>query len=76
MTRSYVILRVSRQPYDEVRAALESYGYQHAFKNRFDGEIIDMHEIALQVEPGNDLLSLIDETDPRYHATVTIPEGT
>lgn len=43
MTHTYAVLDISRVAYDEIRRKLEVAGYQHAF----DGDIIDMHGIAL-----------------------------
>jgi hypothetical protein len=50
VTRTYAILEVSREAYQEIRAKLETAGYQHAFhKDSQDDEpVIDMHGIALK----------------------------
>lgn len=50
MTYTYAILDVSPAFYEEVRSKLDSTGYQHAFHQRPEGEVIDMHGIALRAE--------------------------
>lgn len=47
MTHTYAVLDVSRAAYDEIRRKLDAAGYQHAF----DGDVIDMHGIALAAPP-------------------------
>lgn len=45
MTHAYATLEISQSAFDEIRAKLETAGYQHAFAK--DG-VIDMHGIAVQ----------------------------
>jgi hypothetical protein len=47
MTYTYAILDVSQTTWNEVAEGLRNAGYGHAF----DGNIIDMHGIALQLKP-------------------------
>lgn len=48
---TYAILKVSPETYQEIRDKLAAAGYQHAFHDDDgDGEVIDMHGIALQAE--------------------------
>lgn len=51
MTYTYAILDVAPEVYLQVRALLEHAGYQHAFHADRDGEVIDMHGIALRADP-------------------------
>lgn len=46
-THTYSILEVSAAAYAEIRAKLEEAGYAHAFHDERDGEVVDMHGIAL-----------------------------
>ena len=48
-THTYAVLEVSPAAYREIRGALEAAGYAHAFHQGGDGEVIDMHGIALGV---------------------------
>lgn len=50
MTYTYAVLHVSPFVYDEIRGLLKARGYSHAFRRDSDGEVIDMHGIALQRE--------------------------
>lgn len=52
MTHTYAVLEVPRAVYAAVRALLERAEYQHAFDEDKDGEVIDMHGIALQSKGG------------------------
>lgn len=52
MTHTYAILDVPRAVYAAVRALLERAGYQQAFHAAQDGEVIDMHGIALRSKGG------------------------
>lgn len=52
MTYTYTILDVPRAVYAAVRALLERADYQHAFHADQDGEVIDMHGIALRCKGG------------------------
>jgi hypothetical protein len=48
-THTYAILEVSPATYREIRAKLLSVDYGHAIQHeRGDGEVIDMHGIALR----------------------------
>ena len=49
-THTYAILEVSPAAYQEIRAKLEAAGHEQAFHDEDDGEVIDMHGIALQEE--------------------------
>ena len=49
MSYTYAILEVSQAAYDEIRQKLEQAGYQHAFHRESDGEVVDMHGIALRI---------------------------
>jgi hypothetical protein len=49
VTYTYVILKVSSQAYQEIKAKLEAAGYQDQFHNHSEhGLLIDMHGIALE----------------------------
>ena len=50
MTYTYALLLVSHEAYDEIRAKLAEAGYEHAFDQTDEGEVIDMHGIALRAE--------------------------
>jgi hypothetical protein len=52
MTHTYAILNVSPEAYREIREKLEAAGYDGQFHDRENGEVIDMHGIALQQHPG------------------------
>lgn len=43
-THTYAVLEISRAAYDEIHQKLDAAGYQHTF----DGDVIDMHGIAVQ----------------------------
>ena len=49
-TRTYAILEVKPEIYDEIHRLLEAAGYQHAFHVDRDGQVIDMNGIALQAK--------------------------
>lgn len=49
-TRTYAILEVSPEIYDQIRKQLEAAGYEHAFHKEGDKEVIDMHGIALKAQ--------------------------
>ena len=59
-THTYAILQVSRRVYEEIRAKLDAVGYQQAFHLLPEGEVIDMHGIAIQAseEAMSDLIPL------------------
>lgn len=46
-THTYAVLEVSPAVYREIRESLETAWYQHAFHQGDEGEVIDMHGIAL-----------------------------
>lgn len=51
-THTYAVLDLPRTVYAAVRALLAQADYQHAFHAEPDGEVIDMHGIALRaLEP-------------------------
>jgi hypothetical protein len=52
MTHTYAILDVPRAVYAAVRALLDAASYAHAFHAEADGEVIDMHGIALRLKGG------------------------
>ena len=52
MTYTYAVLDVPRAVYAAVRALLDAASYQHAFHVNADGEVIDMHGIALRSKAG------------------------
>lgn len=48
-THTYAVLEISPEAYGEIRGKLSEAGYDHAFDDtRLDGELIDMHGIALK----------------------------
>jgi len=49
MTYTYAVLDVPEIVYATVRALLVSAGYEHAFHRGRDGEVLDMHGIALRL---------------------------
>jgi hypothetical protein len=51
-THTYAILDVPRAVYAAVRALLGAAGYDHAFHKEKDGEVIDMHGVALRSKGG------------------------
>lgn len=52
-THTYAILKVPELVYRIIRGRLEEAGYSDQFHAHHDGELIDMHGIALKVEPGD-----------------------
>ena len=50
MTYTYAVLEISASAYAEIRAKLDAAGYGHAFYDDGDGEVIDMHGIAVRAE--------------------------
>jgi hypothetical protein len=52
MTYTYAVLDVPRAVYAAVRALLDAADYQHAFHADTEGEVIDMHGIALRAKAG------------------------
>lgn len=65
MPHTYAILDVSPVVYATVRDALSAAGYQHAFHQTNEGEVIDMHGIAIAANP-----KLI-QTDPCVDTLIT-----
>lgn len=61
MTHTYAILEVSPGCYAEIRRRLEEAGYRHVFHDTDDGEVIDMHGLALQSSA-----PAAAEIDPRF----------
>lgn len=49
-TRTYAVLPVPSVFYDLIKAALLDAGYDHAILREGDGEVLDMHGIALAAE--------------------------
>lgn len=47
MTHTYAELEISKAAYDEIADKLRRAGYDHVF----NGEVIDMHGLALTPEP-------------------------
>ena len=66
MTHTYAVLEVPRSVYAAVRALLVQADYQHTFiDSRTDGEVIDMHGIALKSKggkPGTDITDITVST--------------
>jgi len=52
MTYTYAVLDVPKAVYAAVRVLLNAADYQHAFHTSDDGEVIDMHGIALRSKDG------------------------
>ncbi len=52
-THTYAVLQISPAAYREIRTALAMAGYEDQFHDHRDGEIIDMHGIALQIKPSS-----------------------
>jgi hypothetical protein len=51
-TRTYAVLTVSKECYDEIMHLLQDAGYDHAFHTEHPGKVlIDMHGIALSKNP-------------------------
>jgi hypothetical protein len=61
MTHTYTVLEVPSTVYAAVRALLAAASYSHAFHEKREGEVIDMHGIALMSRGG----------PPGAHITVT-----
>ena len=51
MSYTYAILDVSAPTFEEIAAKLKKAGYDHCF----DGEVIDMHGIAIKKEEKTDV---------------------
>jgi hypothetical protein len=52
MTHTFAVLAVPGSVYAAVRALLTQAGYDHAFHEGTDGEVIDLHGIALKARDG------------------------
>ena len=50
-THTFATLAVSKAAYEEIKQKLLAAGYQHAIFESDNQEVIDMHGIALVVEP-------------------------
>ena len=50
MTYTYAILEISQSAFDEIKAKLETAGYQNQFVKTADGIEIDMHGIAVKAK--------------------------
>lgn len=48
MAHTYSVLEISASAYQEIHALLRSANYHHVFHDTKDGEVIDMHGLALQ----------------------------
>jgi hypothetical protein len=46
-TRTFVVLGISKTAYEEIAKKLRNAGYEHVFSNG----VMDMHGLALKVEP-------------------------
>lgn len=71
MSRTYAIAEVSPAVYAEVRALLVAAGYEHAIHREDDGEVLDMHGIALRaIEPAPEAKSAavaLENARAAYH---------
>jgi hypothetical protein len=55
MGHTYAILDVSAETFREIQLKLEAAGYQHAFTEDLDGQlVIDLHGVALRDEEGDE----------------------
>jgi len=61
MSYTSAILKISLAAYDEIRGLLEEAGYQQSFHDDEDGQLIDMHGIALQADEASVLALIKDE---------------
>ena len=61
-TRTYAVLDVPGPVYAAIRALLDQADYQHAFCDHADGEVIDMHGIALKSRAGSTGTDIIIST--------------
>jgi hypothetical protein len=48
MTRTYAILELSKEAFEEIETKLRTANYEHAFQARNGKLVIDMHGIAVQ----------------------------
>jgi hypothetical protein len=51
-TYTFAILEVSKETYEEISSKLKTTGYEHAFHQLAEGEVIDMHGVAIRAEGG------------------------
>jgi hypothetical protein len=49
-TYTYAVLPISPEAYQEIRGKLLAAGYSHAFNKSGNGEVIDMHGIAVMAQ--------------------------
>lgn len=68
MTHTYAILDVSPAVYAEIREKLRAAGYQHAFHHDREGEVIDMHGIALREATLEERLAALDRSTVEFQA--------
>lgn len=68
MTHTYAVMEVSSETYREIRNALIKAKYGHAIDQTNDGEVLDMHGIALQDAKKGRLALLWDSTGWRCAA--------
>ena len=47
-TRTYALLEISKEAFDEITGKMKEAGYDHAFEDH--GNVIDMHGIAVTME--------------------------
>jgi len=69
MTYTYAILEVSESTYQEIRKLLDEAGYQQAFHEHEDGEVVDMRGIALKAR-AEPVVSLV----PQDHGPGPAPD--
>lgn len=62
MTHTYAVLDVPHAVYAAVRALLAAADYSHAFHAETDGEVIDMHGIALRSKGGRNVTDIAVST--------------
>ena len=47
MTHTYIILRISKRAFNEIKKKLADAGYEHTFHQENGETVIDMHGIAV-----------------------------
>lgn len=47
-THTYAIADISQEAYDEIRKILVDAGYHHSIHDEAEGEVLDMHGVALR----------------------------
>jgi hypothetical protein len=60
MTYTYAVMNVSPACFEEIKQKLIAAQYQHALHN--DGKTLDMHGIALEVEPEQERCGVLYKT--------------